>query len=133
MIQIEEPLLDWVLLAARLCLAGVFLVSGVHKALYYDKARDEFRQAAVPAADFLLPITILLHLVASAGIIIGIYSRESALLLAAFTVVATLKVHCFWRMEGAERLDRSRIALSNLAIIGGLLLLVATGPGRLAF
>jgi len=131
--HIEDPILDWVLLAARLCLAGVFLVSGVHKALHYDKARDEFHRASVPAADFLLPMTILLHLVASAGMLIGIYSRESALLLAAFTVVATLKVHCFWRMEGAERLDRSRIALSNLAIVGGLLLLVATGPGRLVF
>ena len=131
MIQIEEPLLGWVLLAARLCLAAVFLVSAVHKALYYARARDEFHEAAIPATEALLPLTILLHLVASAGLISGVYSGEAALLLALFTVIATVKVHCFWRMAGAERLDRSRIAFSNLAIVGGLLMLAATGPGRL--
>ena len=129
--QIDEPVIGWVLLLARCCLAAVFLVSGVHKALYYEKAHEEFQLAAVPAIGILLPLTILLHLIASAGLISGVYAQESALLLALFTVVATVKVHCFWRMPGAERLLHSRVALSNLAIVGGLLLLAATGPGRL--
>ena len=129
--QIDEPVLGWALLFARTCLAGVFLVSGVHIALYYEKAREEFQLARVPATGILLPLTILLHLIAAASLISGVYARESALLLALFTVVATVKVHCFWRMTGPERLDRSRVALSNLAIVGGLLLLAATGPGRL--
>ena len=129
--QLEEPLLGWILFVARLCLASVFLVSGVHKALYYSRARDEFHQASVPATEVLLPLTILLHVFASAGLISGMYARESALLLAVFTIIATVKVHCFWRMVGAERRDRSRIAFSNLAIVGGLVMLAATGPGRL--
>ncbi len=129
--HIQEPLLGWFLFVARLCLAAVFLVSGVHKALYYSRAHDEFHQASVPATELLLPLTILLHVFASAGLISGVYSRESALLLAMFTIFATVKVHCFWRMAGAARLDCSRIAFSNLAIVGGLLMLAATGPGRL--
>ena len=132
MLQIDEPILGWLLFSARLCLASVFLVSGMHKALFFARARDEFHQAQVPATGILLPLTILLHLIGSAGLISGVYSRESALLLALFTVIATIKVHAFWRMAGAERLDCSRIALANLAIVGGLLLLAATGPGRLA-
>jgi putative oxidoreductase len=129
--QIDEPVIGWVLFLARCCLAAVFLVSGVHKALRYEKAREEFQLAAVPAIGIFLPLTILLHLIASVSLISGMYAQESALLLALFTVAATVKVHCFWRMTGAERLDRSRVALSNLAIVGGLLLLAATGPGRL--
>lgn len=132
-LQIDEPMLGWLLFSARLCLASVFLVSGIDKALFFARACDEFHQARVPATGVLLPLTILLHLIGSAGLITGVYSREMALLLALFTVIATSKVHAFWRMEGAERLEHSRIALANLAIVGGLLMLAATGPGRLAF
>ena len=132
MIQIEEPLISWLILAARCCLAGVFLVSGVHKALYYKQAVAEFRDAGVSAVGLVLPLTIALHLLASAALVSGVYAREAALALALFTVVATLKVHCFWRMSGSERLNRSRIALAHLAVVGGLLLLAAVGPGNLA-
>jgi putative oxidoreductase len=131
-LQIDEPTLGWLLFSARLCLASVYLVSGIHKALFFAKARDEFLQARVPATAILLPLTIFLHLIGSAGLISGVYARESALLLALFTLIATIKAHAFWRMTGAERLDCSRIAFANLAIVGGLLILAATGPGRLA-
>ena len=52
-------------------------------------------------------------------------------MLAVFTVVATVKVHHFWNMTGDDVLLHSRIALTNLAVIGGLLLLAAVGPGKL--
>lgn len=129
--QIEESLISWIMLAARLCLASVFLVSGIHKLIAYRKAVAEFEDAGVPAVGLFLPLTIGLHLVAPVGLISGICSREAALALALFTLVATLKVHCCRRMQEVERLEQSRIALAHLAIIGGLLLLVAAGPGRL--
>jgi len=53
-------------------------------------------------------------------------------LLAAFTVVATVWVHDFWNMSGIDRLARSRIFVAHLAIVGGLLLLAVSGPGRLS-
>ncbi len=119
----------WILLLARCALAAVFLVSGVHKAIWYQKAAEEFRAARVPLVAFFLPATIVLHLLASCSIVVGIYAREAALLLAMFTVVATIRVHCFWRMTGSERLARSRTAMAHLAVVGGLLLLAVTGPG----
>ena len=131
MLQLEEPLISWLILVARCCLAAVFLVSGIHKARYYDKALAEFRGAGVPVVGLFLPLTIALHLLASAGLVSGIYAREAALALALFTIVATLKVHCFWRMVGAERLNRSRVAMAHLAVVGGLILLAAVGPGSL--
>ncbi len=130
-LQIAEPLSSWMILTARLCLAAVFLVSGTHKAFYYNKAMAEFRDAGVPAIGLFLPLTVGLHVVAPIGLVSGIYAREAALALALFTVVATTKVHCFWRMKGAERLDHSRIALAHLAIAGGLIMLAAAGPGNL--
>ncbi|MDX1403690.1 MAG: DoxX family protein [Woeseiaceae bacterium] len=119
------------ILLARLCLATVFLVSGIHKGIWHDKAVQEFRDAGVPAVGFFLPLTIALHLVAPLALVLGVHVREAALALALFTVIATVKVHCFWRMEGTERLARSRIAMAHLAVVGGLIILAAVGPGKL--
>ena len=116
---------------ARLCLAGLYLVSGLHKSIYYSKAVAEFRDAGVPAIGLFLPLTIVLHIVAPLGLVSGVHAREAALALALFTIAATAKVHCFWRMSGTDRLDHSRIALAHLAIVGGLILLAVAGPGSL--
>ncbi|MCH8134745.1 MAG: DoxX family protein [Proteobacteria bacterium] len=131
MIHFEEPLISWLILTARLCLAAVYLVSGLHKAICYQEAVTEFHNARVPATGLLLPLTIILHLLASVALASGVYASEAALLLAAFTAVATVRVHRFWQMKGPQRLAQSRVALAHLAIIGGLILLAAVGPGRL--
>ncbi|RLA31425.1 MAG: hypothetical protein DRR11_10855 [Gammaproteobacteria bacterium] len=132
MSEIAEPLLSWLILLARLSLAAVFLVSGIHKARYYRQAVEEFHRAGIGLVGLTLPLTIALHVLAALAIVAGVYVVEAALLLALFTLVATLQVHRFWSATGAERLEQSRIALAHLAIIGGLLMLAATGPGRFA-
>ncbi len=131
MLQIDELWSDWLLLAGRVSVAVVFLVSGLHKGIYYQKAVAEFRNAGIVLPRLTLPSTIALHISASVCILCGFWARESALALALFTIVATLKVHAYWRLPEEQRLDRSRVAAGNLAITGGLLLLVAAGPGRL--
>jgi putative oxidoreductase len=133
MIAIEEPLVSWLMLLARICLAGVFLGSGVHKGVWYQKAVAEFQMARVPMIGFFLPLTIVLHLVGGMALVTGVYAAEAALALAIFTILATVKVHCFWRMSGQQRLDRSRVAMAHLSVVGGLILLAAVGPGRLVW
>jgi len=129
---IDNTITPILMLAARVCLASVFLVSGIHKAIWYQKAAEEFRRDRIPAISLLLPGTIALHLLASICLIVGYQTRAAALVLAIFTVVATLKVHAYWRLPKDQQLGRSRVATGNLAIIGGLLLLVAVGPGPLS-
>jgi putative oxidoreductase len=129
---IEEPMASWLLLAGRISLALVFLVSGIHKGVWYRKAVEEFKMDRIPVIALTLPATIALHLIASACLILGFETQIAALLLAAFTIVATLKVHAFWRLPKEQQLGRSRIANANLAIVGGLLILAATGPGAIA-
>jgi len=65
-------------------------------------------------------------------LIVGYQTRGTALALAIFTLVATFKVHAYWRLPVDQQLGHSRIFTANLAIIGGLLLLVAFGAGDFA-
>ena len=123
----------WMLLFGRTLLATVFLVSGIHKAVWYQKAVTEFEAGGAPLVRVTLPATILLHLVAPICLVLGIYVAEAALALAVFTVLATFLVHGYWRFEGPDRLIRSRICTGNLAVAGGLLYVAAAGPGPLVF
>ena len=130
---VDESTSSFLILLARIGLALVFLVSAIHKGIWYQKAAAEFQHDNIPAIWLTLPGTIGLHLIASICLILGYQTREAALALAIFTVVATLKVHAYWRLPADEQLGRSRIFTGNLAIIGGLLLLVAVGGGDFAF
>ena len=132
MLLINDVLAGWLMLAARIAIATVFLVSGLHKGIWFQKAAGEFRRDGIPAIWLTLPGTIVLHLVAASCLIVGYQTRAAALALAVFTVVATLKVHAYWRLPVDEQLGRSRITTANLAIVGGLLLLAAVGPGPLS-
>ena len=122
----------WMLLIGRVLLAMVFLVSGIHKALWYRKAVDEFTADGAPLVAVTLPATIALHVGGALCLIFGLYVSAAALALAGFTLLATFLGHSFWRLDGDDRLIRSRTFLGNLAVIGGLLYLAAVGPGPLA-
>lgn len=125
----EEPLFSLFLLVGRVSLSLVYLVSGVHKGVYFQKAVSEFQDARVPLTRGAVVATVVLHVSAACCLIIGIFVQEAALALAVFTLIATWRVHDFWNLEGPEKLLQSRFALAHLGLIGGLLLLAATGPG----
>ncbi len=120
-----------IVLAARFLMAAVFLVSGIEKALNFQRALNEFSSAKIPLRPVSVVFTIALHLVAPICLMAGWLVTEMAIALAVFTVTATVLVHHFWTMEGEQRLARTRIALANLGLVGGLLLLAVTGPGTL--
>ena len=125
----EEPWLSWYFLFGRIGLALVYLVSGIHKGIWYRKALAEFTGARLPFVKLVVVGTVALHIVAPICLILGIFVREAALILVAFTALATFIAHDFWNLSGTDRLIQSRIAMAHLAIIGGLLLLAAAGPG----
>jgi putative oxidoreductase len=130
-ITLDPSTTAWVLLAGRLSLAAVFLVSGIHKAFWYQKAVDEFTSDGVPLISISLPGTIVLHIGGAVCLILGFWSELAALCLALHTLAATYMVHGFWRFEGIDRLIRSRVFLANLGVVGGLLYITALGPGPL--
>jgi putative oxidoreductase len=66
------------------------------------------------------------------SLLLGIEARVGALLLLLFLIPVTLMYHPFWKRLGAELVAEADHFLSNLAIIGGLLVIAALGSGPIS-
>jgi putative oxidoreductase len=112
-------------LVGRVLIAALFLLSGWGKIGAYAGTQAYMQQAGVPGG--LLPLVILLELGGGFAIVIGLYTRPVALLMAVFSIVAALLFHA-----GAADQVQQIMFLKNLGLAGGFMFLVANGAGRLS-
>ncbi|GLR08139.1 hypothetical protein COO59_07725 [Mixta theicola] len=110
------------LLAARILLPILFIVSGWGKITGYDGTAHYMQAMGVPA--FILPLVILLELGGGLAILFGFLTRFTALFTAVFTLLTAFLFHSNFA-EGVN----SIMFMKNLSIAGGLLLLGISGPG----
>ena len=123
---------DWASLLGRIGLAMVFLWSGYTK-LAYTAANVGYMQAyGMPAADILIWPAALVEVVAGAMLVFGWKARWAALALIVFTVPATFIFHAYWGVPADQVMNQQIHFMKNLAIVGGLLSVLAHGAGGLA-
>jgi putative oxidoreductase len=108
---------------ARLCLAAVFLYSGVDKLWHWRSSIEEVKSDGLPWPAAFAGATIFTQLVGGFLVATGFFAWLGALLLAGFTVAATLLGHRFWLRHGSEFRHELTTSLEHVAIVGGLLLL----------
>ena len=108
--------------AGRLLISIIFLMAGISKITGYAGTQAYMESAGVPG--LLLPLVIGLEILGAVALMIGYRTRLAALLLAGFTVVSALLFHNMF-VDSSQTI----MFMKNLAIAGGLLLLVANGPG----
>lgn len=68
----------------------------------------------------------------AALVILGFVTRPAAAGLIVSTIAATLLAHDFWTFEAAARRMQQIRFMKNLGLIGGFLLLIAAGAGRIS-
>jgi putative oxidoreductase len=108
---------------ARLCLAAVFLYSAVDKLGHWRSSIEEVKGDGLPFPAAFAAATVFTQLVGGVLVATGFFAWLGAIMLAAFTVAATLLGHRFWLRRGAEYRHELTTSLEHLAIVGGLLLL----------
>jgi len=118
-------MIAYMLPIARLCLAIVFLYSGVDKLWHWRSSIEEVRSDGLPWPAAFAGATVFTQLVGGFLVATGFFAWLGALLLAGFTVAATVIGHRFWLRRGAEFRHELTTCLEHLAIVGGLLLLSA--------
>lgn len=117
-------------LLGRLALAAIFLVSGSAKLVDVAGTAEHMAGVGIPYPQTLAMIAGTAEILGAVSLVFGALTRAAALGLCVFLIPTTLLLHDFWAFEGAERLAQLQSFFKNLAIAGGLSLLIAYGPGR---
>src|SRR5690606_272387 len=116
----------------RAGLALIFLVAGFGKITGYAGTAAYMNAMGVPGA--LLPLVIALEIGGGIALLVGWQTRLTAFLLAGFSVLSGLIFHLVpsFGLEAMAAQAEMTSFLKNVAIAGGLLLLIDRGPGELA-
>ncbi|AMP02209.1 SURF4 family protein [Collimonas arenae] len=110
----------------RVLLASLFVISGILKITAFSGVVGYMTSIGVPFAALAVPATIVVELGGGLALMAGWNVRPIAIIVALFTVVATLTAHRFWEADPANAQNQLNNFLKNISIIGALLMLAAT-------
>jgi putative oxidoreductase len=119
-------------LAGRVLLALMFVWAGVSKLTNLDGTAGYIASGGLPMPDVLAVIVALFEVIAGLALAVGLHARWAALALAAFTLLATLLFHKFWAVPPEQQVVQQLMFLKNLAVVGGMFIVVAFGAGPLS-
>lgn len=120
------------LLVGRSLLCAIFLFSGVGKIFDFGGTQKYMEAKGMTYTAPLLVGAIAFEISGGLCILLGCWTRLGALLLLVFLALATYHFHAFWAAPPDQYRPEMINFMKNLAIAGGLLNLLATGPGRLS-
>lgn len=116
-------------LVARLLFVALFLPAGLSKLTGFEGITGYIASVGLPLPQVAAALAIVVEIVGSVALIAGFQTRIAAAVLALFTLVATVTFHAFWGAAPEQAYVQQLMFFKNIAVVGGLLLLVANGAG----
>jgi len=110
---------------ARAAMAAIFILSGLSKIGAFEATQAYMEAFGLSGA--LLGPTIAFEILAGLAILLGFGTRQAALLLAGFSIVAAVIFH----RDFGDQMQQIMF-LKNVAMAGGLLLLARNGSHSLS-
>ncbi|CAN7749498.1 DoxX family protein [Rhizobium sp. LjRoot258] len=108
---------------AYLGLCAAYLQGGLNKLTDFPGAIGEMTHFGLSPAPLFAVLVIILELAASVMILAGFFRWLGALVLGAFTLLATFLVLPFWELPaGMERFMAANSFFEHLGLVGGFLL-----------
>ncbi|WP_256390502.1 DoxX family protein [Paraburkholderia phytofirmans] len=124
---------DTALLVSRVLMMVLFLLFGWQKLTGFSGTIGYMASVGSPAPGLAAAVAVIMELAVGLLIAVGFYTRPLALLLGLYTLGTALIGHHYWTMSGMEQYANMINFYKNISIMGGLLLLAASGPGRFSF
>jgi putative oxidoreductase len=129
-----------VALLARIVLSPLFILGGVNHLLNWNGTikfmtskgmgiENVFGSSSPLVVQTLLAGATAFLIVGGLSLLLGFHARWGALLLIVFLVPAAVIFHDFWTYEGQIAQLQMANFMKNITLIGGLLMVVAFGPG----
>jgi putative oxidoreductase len=120
-------------LVGRLALAWFFLFEVYARAGAWEANVSLMASKQVPAPPFLFALAILVTVLGGLSLLLGFHARHGAMALFGVTVISSVLMHDYWHIvEPAARAADYAIFARNIAIAGGLLMMIGLGAGPFA-
>ena len=118
------------MLLGRVLIAALFVVFGYLKLTNFGGTVGYFTKWGFPVPQVTSVVAIIFELGFGVLLAVGWKTRWWAWALAIYTAIAAAVAHRYWTYEAAQVFGQMSFFYKNLAIVGGLLVLAAVGPGR---
>ena len=121
-------------LIGRLLLAWFFLSAAFASAGAFDATVQLLALKHVPVPQLMLVVALVVMFLGGCSLVLGFQTRHGAMMLFGFTIIVSVVMHDYWMIhDPVVRAADFEIFARNMAIAGGLLLLVGMGAGPFAF
>ena len=120
-------------LAGRALVALLFVPAGFAKIAGFAGTAGYIASKGVPLPEVAAAIAIAVELGLGLLLLVGWQTRWAALGTAVFTAVITFIFHNYWAVPAEQMMQQQQAFFKNIAIVGGLLLVVAFGAGAWSF
>jgi putative oxidoreductase len=117
----------------RCMLVWFYGTAGMHIVNDWAHVSSQLDAHHVPVAPAVLLVALVFIFLGCISMLFGYHARHGAVLLFGLTAVAAFALHPFWQMANSDaRTGEFEIFTRDVAICGGLLLMVGMGPGPFA-
>jgi putative oxidoreductase len=123
----KSELIPLLLTIGRALLGVLFVAGGMRHVMLFSAISADMKKMGLPVPRFLLAAGTTFQITAGTLLIFGLLVFPAAIGLIAFTIVASVMMLPFWSMQGGDRTWAYLNWLSNVGIVGGLLLVAAMG------
>lgn len=120
-------------LIGRILIALLFVPAGFAKIAGFAATVGYIASKGVPLPAVAAAAAVGVELGLGLLLLVGFQTRWAALGMAFFTAVITFIFHNFWDAPAAQMVMQQQAFFKNIAIVGGLLTLVAWGAGAWSF
>ena len=117
---------NYLSLFARIFISAIFIWSGVNKIINPVATQENMSAHGMPLTLVFLVAAIALEILGGLSVLLGIKTRWGAAMLIIFLIPATLIFHTDLGTEIEQAMF-----LKNLAMLGGLLMLIRYGGGSM--